>query len=394
MERTSPKDLLAVLRNEERAASAWAGQAERLLASERLGAALLAEARAVGAGASPERLRGWLRDKAVQEAGATEEALAAVAKMKRFDDEETSKLVARLLDGLARGGEAPSLLAAVADTLREAGERYPALDLARAALALLGEGEAAEGVALGASLFASLVELGRFDDARAALDAYVAPDATRAASLRTTLTALTHPFDFRAAQYLEGEAEDDAELSPRSLGEAQAGVTSIARRAAIVRAAIVALVGERSWLPDVAPLLAGGATLLPDDDFDAEAPSESLPDLVFELRKEWARLSWAIAALGGTTLAVPGAVVKPRCAMDFVDTFTAARYDLLCDVVEGKAPEAHDELERRLLASTFAGTPLGELDPALAQRWLEETEAALAGLRWAMGRTATPWSPE
>jgi hypothetical protein len=80
--------------------------------------------------------------------------------------------------------------------------------------------------------------------------------------------------------------------------------------------------------------------------------------------------------------------------MDFVDTFTAARYDLLCDVVEGKAPEAHDELEKRLLASTFAGTPLGELDPGLAQLWLEETEAALAGLRWAMGRTATPWSPE
>jgi hypothetical protein len=394
---TSPDDLEPVLRDEARAAAAWARQAEQLLAKGKHGPALLAEARAVGEGVAAERLLAWSKEHGKPEQNATDEALAAVAKMRRFDDVATEKMIARLIDGLLRGGDVGRLLGAASDVLHEAGVRNAALDLVRAAIAVSTEAHLEERVELGASLFAALVELGRFDDARAAVDDLHALDAKRAASLRTMLAALTHPFDFRAAQYLESEPDDDAVTAPLSLADAQAGLRSIVRRAAIVRAGIVELVGEAAWLPTVAPLLergGGDARLLPDDAFDVTALGESLPELVFALRKEWARLSWAIAALGGTSLAMPTAIVRPRCAMDFVDTFTAARYDLLCDVVEGKAPEARDELEKRLLASTFAGTPLVALEPAVAQVWLEETEAALAGLRWAMGRVATPWSAE
>ena len=401
-ERVTPKDLLPVLRNDERPAAAWAAQAEALFAKKLVGAALLAETRAVANGASPTRLRGWLADTAsvvdAERAFAiAEAAIESNERMKRFRDTETEKLVAKLLEGILEGGDAAMLLAASAEAAHEMDDAHTALDLASGAAALANElaGDGpSRGAAVALAAKASIqMGLGRFDDARVSVEAVRVHDAQQGRSLKTYLSALTHPFDFRATAYLEGDRDDDAELSPLTLEAAQSGVRSIAARVALIRSAIVAKVGEPRWLPNVAPLVATSAPLLASD-YDADSLPDTLPELIFELRREWSRLSWALAALGATSVATPTEVVKPRCTMAFVDEFTAARYDLLCDIVEAKTPTADDPLDAELLASTWGGTKLADLEPYLAQLWLDETEAALAGLRWAMGKVPTPWDVE
>ncbi len=289
------------------------------------------------------------------------------------------------------------LLAASAEAAHEMGDTYAALDLASGAAAValaFSAGNPSRGAAVALAAKASiLMGLGRFNDARVCVESVRVHDPAQGRSLQTYLSALTHPFDFRAAAYLEGDADDEAELSPLTVETAQSGIRSIAARLAMIRSAVVAKVGEPSWLPAVAPLLATPAPLLASD-YDSESVPDTLPELIFELRREWNRLSWALAALGATSIAMPTSVDKPRCTMAFVDEFTAARYDLLCDVAEGKEPSAEDPLDAQLLASTWGGTKLADLEPYLAQLWLDETEAALAGLRWAMGKVPTPWDVE
>lgn len=390
--KTSPNDTHALLRNEERAASAWAAQADGLVGRELVGAALLAEARAVGAGAAPDRLRTWVGEEHTKATGVTtssprvtNEAVAAISKMRRFGHADMDKMVARLADALREGADVGIVLGTIAETLHEAGSSLAALDFLRAGILV-----ADDRGPLASMLALILLDTGRFEAARTAIDHVT--DAALSASLKTRVEALAHPFDFRAASYLDGEPDVDAEISPLSLAEAQAGIRSIGRRVGIVRAAIVARIGEAPWLPDVALLVDGFGHLLADD-YDAGDLSNKVPALVFELRKEWARLCWAIAALGGTAPVMPTEIARPRCAMDFVDAFTTARYNLLCDVAEGKEPSPQDELDKQTLTSTFAGTPLVALDQELATIWLDETEAALSGLRWAMGRVKTPWEP-
>ncbi len=408
-ERVTPKDLLPVLRNDERPAVAWSAQADGLLAKKLVAAALLTEVRAVARGADATRLRTWLAEKtpaadAVRSKQIADGTLEAIERMKRFRDTETEKLVAKLLEGVLDGGDAVTLFTACAEAAHETDDTHTALDLASGAglLAIAGdtsgpasaESTNAHGAAFAFATKASiLMGLGRFDDARESVELVAKYDEKQGRSLRTYLSALTHPFDFRAAGYLEGDADDDATVSPLTLDVAQSGIRSIAARIAMIRSGIVAKVGEPRWLPSVAPLLAFDAKLIPSE-YAADSVPETLPDLIFELRAEWNRLSWALAALGATTISMPTSIAKPRCTMAFVDEFTAARYDLLCDIAEEQAPTTDDPLDAQLLESTWGGTKLKDLEPNLAQIWLDETESALAGLRWAMGTVPTPWEVE
>ncbi|WP_146645468.1 hypothetical protein [Labilithrix luteola] len=391
-EHVRPKDVEAVIVDVVRPKDAWARQAEKLSDGGLVGAALLAEVRAVGNGEPAARLEGWLREKVQPKAGdeptrTTDEALAAVAKMKRFDDASTEKMIARLLDGVLAGGRASVLFREAASVLHDMGDDVAAFDVVRGARAIAAKDDPAR-VTTDILLVTLLFERGRWAEARDVLADVPAPQRT---SLATRLAVLSQAFAFRAADYLSGDPDDDAKVSPLSLEDAQAGVRSMARRIDDVRALLAADASDASWLPNVDALLANTGKALPDN--DSELP-EGFTDRVFVLRNEWNRLSWALAALGATKVVMPIAIVRPRCAMDFVDDFMAARHDLLCDLAEGNAPKAETELDQQILGATWGGTPLRDLDADLARLWADETEAGLAGLRWALGQTPSPWSAE
>lgn len=391
-EHVRPKDVEAVIADVVRLKDAWARQAEKLFEGGLTGAALLAEVRAIGNGEASSRLGGWLRDKVQPKAGdeparSTEEALAAVAKMKRFDDASTEKMIARLLDGVMAGGQVGALFGEVATVLHEVGDDVAAFDVARGARSVTPKGDAAR-AGIDVLLVTLLLEKGLWSEAREVLADVPAAERSM---LSTRLAVLSQPFAFRAADYLAGDPDDDAKASPLALDVAQAGVRSMARRIDDLRALLAADAHDVSWLPNVDALLEDGGKSLPDD--ASEAP-EGFTERVFALRNEWNRLSWALAALGASNVVMPTSIVRPRCAMDFVDDFMAARHDLLCDLAEGKSPKAENELEEQILGATWGGTALRDLDADLARLWADETEAGLAGLRWALGQAPLPWSAD
>lgn len=374
---------MPVLADEERPAAAWAAHAAKLKREGLIGAAILAEARAWAGGEDVAP---------VAEAASTaaaDDAEAAVAKLERFGEADLGERVARLADGLAAGGDRARLLLGSARRLLDEGRPIAAAELAAGArrwLERTGEPYPALATDPEALLEAfpeveAWIARGRLERARDAARALasrngVAPHLLRRASV--LLTTFEQPFDFRAADYLAGDPDDDATPSSRSLIDAQETLRLIAGRVSAVAQSL-----GRTDLPGLAEL-------------DGRPSPLELPDASHErrslLRAEWARLSWAIAALGGTRIGPVAAVVRPRCAMDFVDTFLTARHDLLFDVAEGNAPVVKDALDQQLLEATWGGATLASLDAPLAQVWLDETEAALAGLRWGMGLTAAPWS--
>jgi hypothetical protein len=243
----------SVLDRGQRSADAWRALEAELAASGRIGEALLAAARAAAASGDPDRLRQTFATRTMP-LGADIARVEANAVI----DRATGKLVT-LTDGLKRGGDAASLLGALAKALP--GAPRVAHELATAALLLAPD--ATEPLATRALLRAQLgaVEAARADIARLASGS---PEQVRL--LELVLRGYFPRFDFWPARVaLENDAADEAGPRPeRSLEEVRDAVARYATRLMRLRAVLRARVaGEAPFMiPDLSALLPAGPSPL------------------------------------------------------------------------------------------------------------------------------------
>jgi hypothetical protein len=350
-----------------------------LAADGRPGAAILAATRAAGRTADAGPLSQLVAEHAVRldEAARkdhTWEVRELVDKLKRMNA-DPERIVAVLLQAVLDGGEASYLLRAVAQTVDSVHTGQSALDVIRGAIALDPS-----------KLFYEdthalvLMSLTRWDEASAAIERLAAGDPGQAAWLRTYLGMLTEPFGFWPAtdRATDIELADDDPPSART-GEMLAEAVRIAAgRVETVSDALAALVGPVAWRPvlsDVPDADPG------DDDIDVSGIGESVPNLIAALRLEWTRLVWLCYSSGLDRVGMP-VDPAPRRPLGVVDTLLTVRYNLLCGVADGETPEIDQPLDREMAPSTWAGTPVMELAPHLANVALDEHVAALAAVRW------------
>lgn len=227
---------------------------------------------------------------------------------------------------------------------------------------------------------------GRFDDADAQINAHA--DAEEAANLRAMLTVLRQPYIYGLVPMFETAAAD-AQPTARSLLAVQSAVHRAGGRIAAIRAQLVRHLGEIAWLPDPTPLEPEA-----DGTLKLEEIAEDPLELLWVLRREWTRLNWLLAGAGARELALPKTLAAPPEPLDYLDTLLSARFNLLLDQSEGQELTLEDELDRGMAESRWggeAGTLLRDLSPELAARWLEETSAAVAALRWLDGEHPSPF---
>lgn len=232
------------------------------------------------------------------------------------------------------------------------------------------------------------LEKGRFAEAAERVESARASEPELAEELGAMVTVLAQPYVYGLAPMFETPA-DDAALGPRSLVAFQSALRRVAGRIAAVRAALVVHLGEASWLPDVSalePQLDGTLSL--------DAVHDDVLELLWTLRREWTRLNWLLACAGARTLGLPSVVAKPPEPLDYLDTLLSARFNLLIDAAADRPLTLEDELDRGMAESRWGGergAALNELSPTLANRWLEETSAAVAAIRWAAGEHESPF---
>ncbi|HVZ73539.1 MAG TPA: hypothetical protein VHJ20_14270 [Polyangia bacterium] len=319
-----------------RGSARWESVSDELAASGRPVEALLAAARATASARDATPLRARLAQLALPR---TPDGAVALA------NELTARAdmpLVRLANGLVAGGDAASLLRALAAAI--SGREAAALDLVDAALLLAPERAAAH-----VTRALINVHLGRPDEVRA--DVAALPDDL--AEQRTFIERYAHVI-FGAFPFLpthtviETRFPDVPEAPEQPLDAVVTTVQKLATRLGLVRAAILARLpvdvvnAAPSWLPpDLSALLPDGPAplaswefeeVIEDDAADGEAatpadppepvlvtvdealaiePEASLPTLLRLARREWAAVCWLCWSVGLDRVALPTEIRPP-----------------------------------------------------------------------------------
>ncbi|GEM_PF-4058916 len=373
-------DMAPFVADRSRNPAEWLRMADDLAQVGKVGAAIVAAVRGAGAGGSPEPLRALLTKHATEletwkREDRNRQTQVVVDAVKRLGPDPAAVAWA-LVDGVLGGGDVGYHLCALAQTLDEYQAGAAALDVIRGAIALDPDrGWYQDTHAL------ILVSLARWAEAGEAVDKLAAYDAGRSGWLRSYLGALTTAFNFWPANDPATELRLGGYLpSPvRTPKEAADAIRVAAGRVETVRTALVAQVGEVSWLPD------GGLVedADPGEDPVAVDPANgSVPNLLLLLRQEWCRLTWLCYAAGVDEIAVPEADELAGRPLELVAALLAVRGLALRDIADLGTPNADDLAGRQMAKSTWGGTPILELAPQLARIAIKEQLAALAAVRW------------
>jgi hypothetical protein len=245
--------LSPVLANEGRSPAAWRALAESLAGARRLGEALLAAARATAAAGDPAIVGNLLEAKTIR-LGAQAARAYADEVLKRAAEQTVPMQLCTLIDALKRGGDAPTLLWAVARALQ--GPDRAALDFVTAALLLAPDQTAP--LSTRALLYGSLGDL---DAARADV-ARLSVDSPEQAKLLELVTRAYFPrFDFWPARESLDIGPDEPALQPRRTPEeVRELIQRYATRIGRIREALCARVPASVpfMLPDLSALLPDG----------------------------------------------------------------------------------------------------------------------------------------
>lgn len=372
-------ELRALLTNEAKTAEVWKNSASGFLAQGKTAAAILATARAVGQGIPKASLELLIPPSTAKNT----QVFDAKVKAMKSRDESPEKIVQYLLDGVLSGGDASYLLRSMAQTLDQAYQSTVALDLIRASLAIMPKDHQwyADTHAL------VLMSLGRFDEAKKVIDKLAKIDRMQAKWLRAYLVGLTAPFEFWPMQvYGENDPDPEAETSPLELGQAKSAIETSANRIGALREP---LAKHGTKLPKIQISGRGKS-----DDYSFSDKVGSLPNLLWETRKEWARLCWMLAGIGMSTLQMPKKIQKPHESLEFIDTVYSVRFNVVSQLDAGKKPKLKDDLDRDAMKAEWCGLPLGEFTSPLTKIYLDEMSAVLAAIRWARGIIGSPFEDQ
>ena len=293
---------------------------DRLLSEKKMGAAILALARAVGRGeAKPERLAGvlrslerpWSRDASVQ---ATQYAKMLVSNIARFGG-GPDKCVNQLMEGIRKGGLGFELVRHSAAILDDMGEAEIALELVDAAIAVAPADMASSFDYTRALIRASL---GDAEGARASVDVLMAAGSPMGPGMKSYISALFPEWSFWPAgdgrlaaidrlRPLLDRVESRRRIEPAALREAiQKSATRLLRYRERLREAF----GDRSFIvPDVSHLLPEGPVDVPIPESYGGVGINHLA------RQEWTRLTWLCWLGGLDEIALPTDFGPPRDAV-------------------------------------------------------------------------------
>ena len=293
---------------------------ERLIAERRMGAGVLALARAVGRGeAKPERLsdalraleRPWSRDASVEVTQYTKMVASNIARFGGGPD----KCVNQLMEGIRKGGLGFELLRHSSAMLDDMGEAAIALELVDAAIAIAPDDVAASFEYTRALIRASL---GDATGARQSVDVLMTAGSPMGPGMKSYISALFPEWTFWPAT--DGRlAAVDALRPLLERVEARRRIEASAWREAIQksatrlgrhRARLLEAFGDRPWIvPDVSHLLPEGPVDVPTPESYAGVGVNHLA------RQEWTRLTWLCWLGGLDEIALPTAFGAPRDAV-------------------------------------------------------------------------------
>jgi hypothetical protein len=392
----------AVLVHETHPPQHWKTLRDELLAEGRLGEALLAAARAVGAGEPVATLHDALAAHTLQRtkgsaAHRAEKASFVMANMNRFGAPPPRK-AAYLVDELRQGAAPATILRELAIDQDQYASSRAAADLIRCCKAL----EPANKAYFAYTQALIEMSLGNVDAARVAADELRERSDEQADFLSAYLNGLFPVFDFWPGQDAITSLELDVEAKPsaRTLADFRNAIQKAALRVKSLRTLLTSLVPDDTpWLPPpVDSVLARSkVTLTEAEEVELEEwQTRSIPQLMRKLRNEWARLTWLCWLAGLDQVASPTATSKPRSpsivrlAMGMRQHVFALRGEE--QAIEDGFEEADLENARLVATLPWNGTTLDELHPANASE-LALPEAQTVGEAFAWAADAEVASP-
>jgi hypothetical protein len=384
----------SVLVDETREPNAWEHLSQEFERENHIGEAMLAVARAVGAGAQPQTLTAWLAKHtiALTERAARErarKASQALAKM-NLGGALAPRKAAYLVNELLQGAFPATILCELAIDQHQYARSRAAADLIRSAKALDPSNKP-----LYAFTQARIeMDLGRPEAARACVAELRGHNNEQANSLTTSLNGLFPEWGFWPALDPIIGLKLDVETVPlvRKLAEFRNAIQKTALRFKSLQERLEkGAPADSRWLPpSVDGLLARGKVRLSKDETLelTELQDSSILEALRLMHTEWARLTWLCWLAGLDSVSLPSATSKPRSPSG-VSRALELRQRVFALRVEGaRLDEAFEagELDDALAVARLAwlGTTVGEVDAGNAiELGLPEGEALLAAVSWA-----------